>query len=107
MDRETYELLSMVIYVMAMVVAVAIAVYLFWSISKKSPRGTLLAISIVLMALGYGITLVRPDAIETPADFGMVNQNLKIGWACILVGFIGSLLGVFDLFSKRRSKNTK
>jgi hypothetical protein len=66
-------------------------IVLFWLISKWSPKGVLLGVGIGLWFLGR--------TISSPT----IREVRLIGGLCMMSGFIGGILGLFDLFPKKKA----
>ncbi len=79
------------IYIAISIVVLIGMITAFWFISKKCARGVLFAIGVGLWVAGQGISSVP------------VREMKLIGGLCTLSGFIGGLLGLFDLFRKKKA----
>jgi hypothetical protein len=77
-------------YIAISIVVVIGMIILFWFISKRCPRGVLLAVGVTLWFLG--------QAIAGPP----IREMRLIGGLCTMCGFVGGLLGLFDLFRKKK-----
>jgi hypothetical protein len=78
------------IYIAISAVVLIGVIILFWVISKRCPKGVLLGIGIGLWLLGQAIS--RPP----------IREMRLIGGLCTMSGFIGGILGLFDLFRKKK-----
>jgi len=63
-----------------------------WLISRKAPKGTVLAIAAVMYCLGLGLASVR------------VREVVMLTGALKMLGFAGGLLGIVELVRKRKSR---
>ncbi|MCE9544077.1 MAG: hypothetical protein K8T25_00915 [Planctomycetia bacterium] len=64
-----------------------------WIISRYAPKGTVLAISAAMYVASWGI------------DTNHVRELVLICGLMRLLGFVGGILGIFDLVRKRPSPN--
>jgi len=79
----------------ALSIAVLIGLlFLFSFISRRAPKGTLLAVGVGLWILGQALSGVP------------VREVRGISGLCTLSGFIGGLLGIFDLVRKQKEPAT-
>ena len=76
------------IYMAIAAVAIIAAVIAFWFISKRAPKGTLLAIGVALWVFG-SIMSSQP-----------IREMKLIAGILQLSGFIGGILGLFELIKK-------
>jgi len=86
--RESMDATGKIYIGIGIVVLIGMIV-LFWFISKRCARGVLLGIGIGLWFLGH--------AISSPP----IRELRLIGGLCTMSGFIGAILGLFDLFRKK------
>jgi hypothetical protein len=82
------------IYLAIAVISVIAAIVAFWFISRKTPKGTLLAVGIILWIVGQSIA-------SQP-----VREMRLISGVCKFSGFIGGILGLFDVFRRRKDKES-
>lgn len=80
-----------IIYIAITIVVLIGMIVLFWFISKRCARGVLLAVGVCLWFLGH--------AISSPP----IREMRLIGGLCTMSGFIGGILGLFDVFRKRKA----
>ena len=78
------------IYIAVTIVSLIGMIFAFSLISKRSPKGTLLIVGIVLFFVGRTISGIP------------VREVRGISGICMVSGFIGGLLGLFNLFRKRK-----
>jgi hypothetical protein len=81
-------------YLAILVASVVGAVVAFWFISRKAPRGTLLAVGVLLWVAGRSIASQR------------VREMQLVSGICTLSGIIGALLGLFDVLRRRKEKES-
>ncbi len=78
------------IYIAVSIVAFIGMLFLFSFISRRAPKGALLAVGIGLWILGQATSGVP------------VREIRGISGLCTLSGFVGGLLGIFDLVRKEK-----
>ena len=64
----------------------------FWYLSKKMPKGSILAICAVIYMLGYSI------------DPGNQRALYILKGTMQMIGSLGAILGIIDLFRKKKSQ---
>lgn len=79
------------IYIAISIVVVIGMIILFWFISKRCAKG-------VLLAVGVGLWLLGNEISEPP-----IREMRLIGGLCTMCGFIGGILGLFDVFRKKKA----
>ncbi len=79
------------IYIAISIVVLIGMIVVFWFISKRCARGVLLGVGIGLWFLGH--------AISSPP----IREMRLIGGLCTMSGFIGGILGLFDVFRKKKA----
>jgi hypothetical protein len=77
------------IYIAVSLVLLVAMIFIFSVISRRAPKGTLLAVGVGLWLIGQAISGVP------------VREIRGLSGLCILSGFIGGLLGIFDLIRKK------
>jgi hypothetical protein len=83
------------LYLVLALVILIITSISFWLISKKAPKGTLLAVAIAMWIIGSMIG-------NQP-----VREMKLIGGTIQTLGTIGVILGVIDLFRKSKTEKEK
>jgi hypothetical protein len=78
------------IYIAISIVVLTGMISLFWFISKRCGKG-------VLLGIGIGLWLAG-QAISSPP----IKEMRLIGGLCTMSGFIGGILGLFDVFRKKK-----
>ena len=79
------------IYLALSILIVIIAIVCFWFISKKAPKGVLLAVSVFLWILGKTMGSQQ------------VRELMVLGGAVQMSGSIGVIFGLIDLFRKKKN----
>lgn len=64
----------------------------FWAISRNTPKGTLLAVAVGLYVLSWAFASVR------------VREVVLITGLMRMLGVVGGILGLIDMFRKRPAK---
>ena len=83
------------VYVVLLLVILIITSVSFWLISKKAPKGTLLAVAIAMWIIGF---MIGNQPVREMKLTGGTIQTL---------GTIGVILGVINLFRKSKTENEK
>ena len=78
-----------IIYLVIALVIIISSLVALWFLSKKTPRGTVLGISIFIYILGRSIT---------PGD---CRELYIVKGSMQMIGFLGGILGFVDLFRKK------
>ncbi|HUG10904.1 MAG TPA: hypothetical protein VMM36_07815 [Opitutaceae bacterium] len=78
------------VYIAITVIVLIGMIVAFWFISRSAPRGTLLIVGIILWVVGQQVS-------------GIADREMRfLGGVCALAGFMGVLLGLFDVFRKKK-----
>ncbi len=78
------------VYLAIALVCITISLAGLWFLSKKTPKGTVLGVSVVIYIVG---NLIDPGAHR---GLYVLKGSIQI------IGFLGGILGLIDLFAKKR-----
>lgn len=79
------------IFLLMPIIIILIAVVIFWFISKKAPKGVALAVAVVAWIAGRAIGSQQ------------ARELMMLGGSIQMAGSIGVILGIIDLFRKRKT----
>jgi hypothetical protein len=80
------------VYLVVLVVALAVAVAGFWQLSRRGPRGSVLAVAALFYALSF---VIGP---------GRTREVVGLIGILRMIGFIGGILGIIDLVRSRKPR---
>ena len=83
------------IFLFLPILTILVAILCFWFISKKAPKGVALGLAVVVWIIGNAIASQQ------------VRELMMIGGSIQMAGTIGVILGLIDLFRKRKINNKK
>jgi len=81
-----------IIYLVLSAIVIVSSLIALWYLSKKTPKGVILVICIVLYVLAI---MINPSNIRSLNVLKGVMQ---------MIGFLGGILGVIDLFRKKKNQ---
>ena len=83
------------IFLFLPIIAILVAIACFWLISKKTPKGVTIGLAVVVLIIGNTIASQQ------------TRELLMIGGSIKMAGSVGVILGIVDLFRKKKPDNKK
>ena len=79
------------IYLVLAAIVIVSSLAALWYLSKKTPKGVILGICVVLYVLA---TMINP---------GNIRHLYILKGTMQMIGFLGGILGIIDLFRKKKN----
>ncbi|MCF7908209.1 MAG: hypothetical protein K9L86_05015 [Candidatus Omnitrophica bacterium] len=83
------------IFLFSPIIAILLSVACFWLISKKTPKGVVVGLAIIVWVIGNVI------GSQQARELMMIGGSIK------MAGSVGIILGIIDLFRKKKPNNKK